>query len=330
MKELTSFTSALAPVIGSYLELKRALGRQYHTECRVLHLVDRFLAARDVDLTAETFTDWGISLAALASGTRLEYLRIVRNLCRYRQRCQPAAFVPDAHACQWPRQRFRPHLFTDVEVAGLLATADALAPTPTSPLRRETIRLAIVILYTTGLRCGELVRLTVGDYDPTEHTLQIRDSKFYKSRVVPLSTDGAHEIDRYLALRRCRWGQPSPASPLLWHAYRGGLAWRGDAFGHLMHALFKRADIRTASGHLPRVHDFRHGFAVQALLRWYRAGANVQAKLPFLAAYMGHASIVSTAYYVQFVEPLAASASERFARHCGAVVTAPVIVGGAS
>ena len=70
-----------------------------------------------------------------------------------------------------------------------------------------------------------------------------------------------------------------------------------------MRVLFRRAGIRTATGHLPRTHDFRHGFAVNALLRWYRAGLDVQAKLPFLAAYMGHVSIVSTAYYLQFVEP---------------------------
>jgi integrase len=329
MTEWPSFASALAPVIVSYLALKRALGRQYHAECVVLRQVDRFLAARASDLTPDTFAAWCLTLQHLAADTRREYLRIVRNLCGYRRRSQPTAFVPERPPFRWPRHKFRPHLFTDLEVARLLVTADALAPTPTSPLRRETFRLAIVILYTAGLRCGELVRLTVGDYDPAAHTLIIRDSKFYKSRVVPLSADGAREVDRYLAVRRSRRLPASPDSPLLWHRFRGG-AWSGDAFGHRMHALFRRAGIRTVAGKLPRVHDFRHGFAVEALLRWYRAGANVQAKLPFLATYMGHASIVSTEYYLQFIEPLAASASEAFARHCGAVVTAPVTLGGAS
>jgi integrase/recombinase XerD len=330
MNELPSFASALAPVIVSYLALKRALGRQYNAECAVLRQVDRFLAARAADLTRDTFTDWCVTLQHLTADTRREYLRIVRNLCAYRRRSQPAAFVPERPPCRWQRQKFRPHLFTDVEVARLLATADALAPTPTSPLRRETFRLAIVILYTAGLRCGELVRLTVGDYDPAAHTLLIRDSKFYKSRVVPLSADGAREVEHSLAVRRSRRLPASPESPLLWHRSRGGLAWSGDAFSHRMHALFRRAGIRTAAGKLPRVHDFRHGFAVEALLRWYRAGADVQAKLPFLATYMGHASIVSTEYYLQLIGPLAALASERFARHCGAVVTASVPLGGAS
>jgi integrase len=83
------------------------------------------------------------------------------------------------------------------------------------------------------------------------------------------------------------------------------------------------ADIRTAAGRWPRVHDIRHTFAVQALLRWYRAGEDVQAKLPYLATYMGHVSIVSTQHYLHFIEPLAASASERFERCCGVLITVP-------
>jgi integrase len=240
------------------------------------------------------------------------------------------AFVPDAYACGGKRQKFRPHLFTDEEIGRLLVTADTLTPTPTSPLRRETLRLAIVILYTTGLRCGELVRLTVGDYDPLTTTLHIRDSKFYKSRIVPLSSDAGHEVDHYLACRRTHRLPTSPERPLLWRTYGSGLAWTTDAFGHRMRALFQRAGLRTAAGSPPRVHDFRHGLAIGALLRWYQSGADVQAKLPFLAAYMGHASIVSTEYYLAFVEPLAASASERFADHFGAIVTAPAIHGGVS
>ena len=86
--------------------------------------------------------------------------------------------------------------------------------------------------------------------------------------------------------------------------------------------LFRAAQIHRPDGRLPRVHDFRHGFAIRALLRWYEAGEDLHAKLPLLATYMGHVSIVSTAYYVRFVEPLAAAASARFADRCGGVVTA--------
>ena len=117
-------------------------------------------------------------------------------------------------------------------------------------------------------------------------------------------------------------------SPLLWHRSPRTGGYSGGGLGCAVRALFRKAGVRTATGHLPRTHDFRHGFAVNALLRWYRAGLDVQAKLPFLAAYMEHVSIVSTAYYLQFFEPLATAASARFADHCGSLIAGPLDAGG--
>ena len=153
----------------------------------------------------------------------------------------------------------------------------------------------------------------------------IRESKFHKSRLIPVSTDATREIDGLLTLRRQQRFPVGADSPLLWHRHRG---YSGGGLGCAVRTLFRQAGIRTATGQLPRPHDFRHGFAVTVLLRWYRAGQDVQAKLPFLAHYMGHVSIVSTAYYLHFVEPLAAAASTRFADACGALITRP-LTGGA-
>ncbi len=108
--------------------------------------------------------------------------------------------------------------------------------------------------------------------------------------------------------------------PLIAHGARTLRPYTGTGFTDGVHQLLWETGIRTADWRLPRVHDFRHGFAVQALLRWYRQGLDVQAKLPWLATYMGHVSIASTHYYLAFVEPLRAAASARFARHCGALV----------
>ncbi len=325
---MRTFGSVLASTIRNYLALKRALGRQYAGEERVLAHLDKFLAARRVDLTAETFTDWCLTLEHQASGSRRARMRDVRNLCLYRRRSEPACFVPDELLFPPLHQVIQPHIFTDGQVAQLLAITHTLARTSNSPLCPENMRLAIVLLYTTGLRRGELTRLTVGDYDPRERTVAIRASKFHKSRLVPLSVDAAREIDRVLDIRR---GQRLPAaadSPLLWHRSRPSGAYSGGGLGHAMRALFHQAEIRTLTGHVPRTHDFRHGFAVTVLLRWYRVGIDVQTKLPLLATYMGHVSIVSTAYYLKFVEPLAAAASARFADHCGALL-APPATGGA-
>ena len=325
---MTTFSSGLAASIRSYLTLKRALGRQYSTEEWVLGCLDRFLAARGVDLVAETFAAWCLTLEHLASVTRRGRMRVVRNLCLYRRRSESGCFVPDERLFPPVRQAIRPHIFTDNEIVHLLAVARTLARTSNSPLCPENRRLAIVLLSTTGLRRGELTRLTVGDYDPPQRTLAIRESKFHKSRLLPLSADTAREVEHLIEIRGRRRLPAAAETPLLWHRQPPTGGYSGPGFGQAMRALFRRADIRTAAGHLPRTHDFRHAFAVNALLRWYRAGLDVQAKLPFLAAYMGHVSVVSTAYYLQFVEPLAAAASARFADHCGDLVTGPATAGG--
>ena len=326
---MTTFRSVLSATIGSYLTLKRALGREYAAEEWVLVHLDRFLAARRVDLVAETFAAWCLTLQHLASGTRRARMRVVRNLCLYRRRNECGCFVPDERLFPPVHQAIRPHVFTDSQIVRLLASARTLTPSANSPLRPENMRLAIVVLSTTGLRRGELTQLAVGDYDPPQRTLAIRESKFHKSRLVPVSADTAREIEHVIEIRDRRRLPAGAESPLLWNRSPRTGGYSGGALGGAMRALFRRAGIRTATGHLPRTHDFRHAFAVNALLRWYRAGLDVQAKLPFLAAYMGHVSIVSTAYYLQFVEPLAAAASARFADHCGDLITGPTGAGGA-
>ena len=325
---MTSLNSVLSDTIRRYLTLKRALGRQYFNEERVLAHLDRFLAARRVDLVAESFAAWCLTLQHLASRVRRGRMRVVRNLCRYRRRGEPGCFVPDERLFPTAHQSIRPHIFTDNEIVQLLAAARTLARTPTSPLYPENMHLAIVGLSTTGLRRGELTRLTLRDYDQPQRTLTIRQSKFHKSRLVPVSADTAREIEHLIEIRGRRRLPTEADSPLLWHRQGTG-GYTDNRVSSAVRALFRRADVRTAAGHFPRPHDFRHGFAVNALLRWYRAGVDVQAKLPFLATYMGHVSIVSTAYYLQFVEPLAAAASARFGDHCGDLVAGPTIGGGA-
>lgn len=312
--------STISSSIESYLALKRALGRKFINEGYVFAALDEFLSkAGAADLTADSFGAWCVSMAHLSPTTRRCRMRVVRNLCLYRRRTVSDCFVPDADTFPAPCPPRRPYVFTHAEIAKLLEMVNALKPHTNCPLRAQSYRLAVVLLYTAGLRRGELCRLVLGDYDPQDHTLQIRSSKFHKSRIVALSSDASVEMEAFLRLRRLL--SDHPEDPLLVRRWRGALHARsGGSLGQVLHGLFGKAGITTAAGSPPRVHDIRHTHAVHALLRWYEAGEDVQAKLPSLAASMGHVSIVSTAYYLSFIEPLAHAASERFARHCAAIL----------
>jgi integrase len=319
MREGTFF-SPIGSAITRYLGLKRALGRRYVLEEQVLKSLDSFLAADGSDLTAGTFDRWCYTQEHLTTGVRRSRMRIVRNLCLYRRRTEPACFVPDSSLFPPLHQPVQPFIFTEAEIVRLLHAASNLERLPVSPLRPELFHLAIALLYTTGLRRGELLRLTIGDYDPREQTLLVRESKFHKSRLLPLSTDCSRELESYLRARRAHRLPASSETPLIWNRRCGGRAYSGGGFGQALRRLFDKAGIRTPDGRLPRVHDLRHAFACHALLRWYRNEQDVHAKLPALATYMGHVSIVSTQYYLHLVEPLATAASERFARYCAGLV----------
>ncbi len=206
-------------------------------------------------------------------------------------------------------------------MASLLRAASSLKRYPSAPLRPEVIRLAIALLFTTGMRRGELLGLTLGDYNRRESTLHIRETKFYKSRLLPINGSIADEMDQCLRARARRKLPVSPDTALIWNASWGGGAYSGTSLRHAIRPLLQKCGIVTAKGKLPRIHDFRHSFAVNALLRWYRAGVDVEAKLPLLATYLGHGAAVSTHYYLHFIEPLRTAASERFANHYGELVS---------
>jgi len=321
MSEVRSFCSTLAPFISDYLQLKRALGRGYANEERILQLADSFLGRTGSDLTSESFAQWCLTQDYKTSGVRRSQMRIVRNLCLYRERREPNCFVPDLSEFPPLHQPVRPYIFRESEIAALIRATDTLKSSLGCPLRRETYRLAIVLLYTTGLRRGELLELRIRDYDPREHTLLIRESKFHKSRLLALSADGVREIAAYLGTRRHAGLPTSDECHLLWNRYKGGKGYTGTGLSGTLKKLFRLTGIRKPNGKQPRVHDLRFTFAAHALMRWYRSGADVRAKLPFLATYMGHVSIVSTEYYLHWSEDILAAASDRFAQRCSALVT---------
>jgi integrase len=182
-----------------YVEQMKALGRRFFHESWILDRLSRFLANTDADdLDQALFEQWAVSLQRLHPSARREYQRVARKLCLYRQRTEPACFVPDVSRFPKRRPYRTPVIVGPADIAELLQAADELRVHGAVPLRPAMLRLAVVLLYTTGLRRGELIRLRLGDIDLADGTLMIRDTKFYKSRLVPLSTDAQRELRAYL------------------------------------------------------------------------------------------------------------------------------------
>lgn len=313
----TNFRSSLATTIARYVALKQALGRQFESPRYHLGRLDNFLDSNNfLDLDATTFAAWCRTLTHLRTGGRRQRMRIVYLFCLFRRRTEPACFVPDPSQFPPHQPRPLPYIFSENEIRRLLKATQNLRPKPHSPLNGQVARLALVLLYTTGLRRGELIRLNLGDYDPVERVLLIRDSKFHKSRLLPLSNDAVTELDGYL---NDRWqpGLPhSLDSPLLVNKWGETPRYSGTGFGCMMRKLFRKAGVLTSSGRPPRVHDSRFTFAVHALARWYRAKVDVQARLPALSVYLGHGSVVATQYYLTFFSEVAHAANQLFGKHC--------------
>lgn len=319
-----AFQSSLANDAIRYIALKQALGRRFENSAGVLSHLDTFLHGSgdpSPDLTATTFGQWAQTLLHLSSNTKLARMRVVRNFCLYRRRLAPNCFVPDPS--QFPKScpLLRPYIFSESEVARLLGHCDSLPEEPNrSPLRWAGTRLAIILLYATGLRRGELFRLTPQDYDSVAKTLLIRASKFHKSRLLPLPDDLANELNGHLLVRNRAYPSAQASEPLLWSPYGGDRAYTGTWLRANLGLLFDLAGIKKGDGRQPRIHDFRHSFALNALIRWYRAGVDVQAKLPLLATWLGHVSILSTYHYLHFIDDLRQAASDRFTESYGGLV----------
>lgn len=323
MPELNSL-AAWDAALAAYLDSRHAIGRRYAKEESILGgLRDFLVRAGASELDAAMFDRWRAQFFHLSASTRVIREHAVLKFCRYRRRREPDCFLPDRESLARQKPYRLPTIVAPQQVAQLLACASHLSAAGSRRMRPAAMRMAVVLLYTAGLRRGELIRLTLGDVDVDAGVLRIRESKFHKSRWVPLSRSATAELRRYLGVRQQACLDGRPTAPLL--CATGSRPYTGGGFYSAFKRLLRQAGIHDDAGHAPRVQDLRHSFAVSALLRWYEADDDPQANLPRLALYMGHVSIVSTAYYLRWMPAIVAQASDRFAREC-----AGVIEGGAS
>lgn len=309
------FQSCFSRALASFVDLKRALGLRYKSEADTLHHWDYFLHRhypRARRINAEIFSAWSHKLAHLAPIVRRNRQRLIRRFLLVGAREDENRFVPDPLTFSKPSPTLTPRLITGVEMARLLNAARQVPPSALNPLRAETLRIGFVLLFCCGLRSGELLRLKLGDIDRDQGLLHIRLTKFYKSRLVPLSPTVSLEVEHYLKLRRRSGVRTAKDAFLMWSGRGSREVFNNGSLNRLWHRLCVCVLVLNDRGHPPRLHDLRHSFAVGALQRWYARGDNVQAKLPHLATYLGHVNLVSTHYYLKLTPELRQAAADRF------------------
>jgi site-specific recombinase XerD len=315
-----------------YLANQRALGRNYETPEYTLRGLDFFLVRhypRARSFTAKMFVHWAAGLRPLCPTTARMRMLCVRKFCCQLARSQPGIFIPDLRTFPVELPHQAPYLLSEAEVARTLAATDTLRSTRNNPIHSQTIRIALLLLFCCGLRRGEVLKLRLTDIDTTAMVLCINETKFYKSRLVPVASSVAGELCRYLAERRRKGLPMGPDAPLVWngrlHPQGQVMALSSSRFLRTWQRVCICAQVFDHRGRAPRLHDLRHSFAVEALRRAYNTGQNAQTVLPYLARYMGHAGVKFTHYYLKFTEPLRCAASDNFRQHLMAAVLPPFV-----
>jgi integrase/recombinase XerD len=304
--------SQLAGHIEDYLALRRALGFRLGKEGRLLPDFAAFAeAAGAATLTVDLAVRWAAKPQGTSPVWAAQRLSMVRGLARYLQAVDPATQVPPAGLLPVRTRRVTPYIYSDAEVAALMTAARALP----SPLKAATFAALIGLLAVTGMRGSEAMALDRGDLDAAAGLLTIRATKFRKSRQLPLHPSTLRALAAYQAARDrlC----PAPATASLLVSTTGARLCQATvqpAFRHLL----RQAGIGQGP-HRPRatIHGLRHTFAVKTLLGWYRDGQDVQARLPALSTYLGHANPAATYWYLTGTPELLALAARRLEAAAG-------------
>jgi integrase len=311
------FGSVLGDIMREHVERMRTRGYRYTTQAAWFLRFDRFLQAHPElanEPVATMLEHWSAAKSTRNHAAECEKLKhaLIKAL-RHRDPSVPPRRL-DARAQKEAARHFRkPHIYSPADVQRLLEIARSY-PSPRAPLRPMSVHLMLLLAYCAGLRRSELARLDLGDVDLRSGAITIRETKFFKTRILPLPDTVMAELRTYIDARRRAGAPQDPQSGLFWQSQGNG-RYGSAAIAWLLVDILRRAGLKPGIGTGrtgPRLHDLRHSMVVNRMLQWYRSGINPQDRLPFLATYLGHRDINSTLVYITVTQDLMQEASERF------------------
>jgi integrase len=300
--------SRLTKAVEEYLAVRRGLGFKLRNETWWLPDFVSYLERHGrSSITTALAVRWAQQPQAANPNWWARRLGAVRRFAKHYRCFDPRSEVPAQDLLPCRRLRPTPHIYTEVEIAALMATA----ATQRCRLTAATYVTLIGLLATTGMRLGEAIGLDDRDVDLVQCRLTIRHAKFRKTRYVPIHPETSRALIAYArrrdALRPVRQGAPFFAS------HRGKRLLVENVW-QVFNRLRNVADLARPGGRPPRIHDLRHTFAVRTLRDWYRAGVDVERHLPVLSTYLGHVSPSATYWYLTATPDLLALASQRAER----------------
>ncbi len=308
------FKSSIAREITNYLTHKRALGRRFINEEMGLRLFDRFIFENDIhgiDLIAPWHIESFLASRARRSPRGFNHLLcVVRGLFTWLTAQGELVHSPVTTKSR-RRNKRTPFIFSDDEIRRLLDVAGNLQDYPQIPMRGIIYKTIFALLACLGLRAGEVSRLLWMDVKFEERVILIRETKFFKDRIVPFGPKIDALLCQYKQTRERFIGQTTPDNPVFFFfRFRPVNPHTIGITFHNLIPLLRLRDIPSSAA--PTAHCLRHSFAVRTLLRWYQSGVDPTSRLISLSTYLGHANISSTAVYLTITDELLIEANKRF------------------
>lgn len=299
--------STLQQAVQDYLLLRRGLGFKLKKHSRLLEEFVAFLERESASsITCRLALQWATEPAQLQPAEWAARLSVVRGFARYWSATDPITEIPPKGLLPYRPSRAKPYLYSDEEIQQLLEAA--LKMRATHSLQPWTYYCLFGLLAVTGLRISEALHLRCADIDWSEGVLAIQDAKFGKSRLIPLDASTVTILSDYDARRN---GMFSRRKCPYFFCSRYDHRLDEGQVRRVFYAMSRQIGIRGIfASRGPRLHDFRHRFAVQTLLCWHRAGEDVRRRLPVLSTYLGHAHVTDTYWYVTGTPELMAAAGQ--------------------
>lgn len=304
--------------VEQYLAERRRIGFELRSMAYGLARFARYVAdaGHQGPLTVDLMATWARQAKAGHGdrATSARRLKMLRPFTAWLQQFEPATEVPDEAVFGRVPGRMAPHIYREQEIIELLTAARQLGPP--GGLRPAVIETLFGLIACTGLRISEALGLEDADVDLKAEVLTIRQSKFGKSRLVPLHPSAVEALARYRTLRSRHVGA-TPDAPFF-IATRGRLL--GEPVGdRQVHRIFEQLRkqlgwVDRGSHGTPRVHDLRHSFAVRRLVRWHEQGVDISQRMLALSTYLGHAKVSNTYWYLTGVPELMGLVGQRFER----------------